>query len=278
MKFLSSLKTIALITFLLISILTTSATIRAQAASTSTQWTLNINGLVQQPLNLTLEDLEAMPQTTEEATIYCVDFPTQIVTTGIWTGVSLATLLKQAGVQPSAFKVAFFAADQYATDLDLASAKQSGVMVAYAKDGAPLAETLRLVVPGRYGYKWISQLTTITLVDYNFLGKWESQGYSDDAYMQSNAETPPPRNVPSFGNPTQTDANTTATPSPGSVPSNTSAASPPQDTDESTPGIQPQTSSGFPMFREIFIAVIVVIVCSSLLAYVFRHRRLKSPA
>jgi hypothetical protein len=42
-----------------------------------------------------------------------------------------------------------------------------------------------LVVPGKWGYKWISQLTVIELVNYDFLGRWESAGYSDEADISS---------------------------------------------------------------------------------------------
>ena len=47
----------------------------------------------------------------------------------------------------------------------------------------PLDEMLRLVVPDKWGYKWISYVTVIELVDYDFLGVWESQGYPDAAVV-----------------------------------------------------------------------------------------------
>jgi DMSO/TMAO reductase YedYZ molybdopterin-dependent catalytic subunit len=58
---------------------------------------------------------------------------------------------------------------------------RNDIILAYEKDGQPLAEKLRLVVPGKWGYKWISRLAQIDLVDYNFLGRYESSGYSDEA-------------------------------------------------------------------------------------------------
>lgn len=143
------------------------------------EWRLEIVGLVDNSLSLTIEEIVAMPKTTVQATIYCVDFPNQLVTTGNWTGVKLTFLLEKAGLSQSATKVAFFASDGYSTDLTLEAANQPTVIVAYEKDGAPLGEMLRLVVPGRWGYKWISQLTRIEIVDFDFKGKWESLGYSD---------------------------------------------------------------------------------------------------
>src|SRR4030042_2911566 len=122
-----------------------------------------------------------MPQTTVNAAIICVDFPNNVIVQGNWTGVNLWLLLEPAGVSPDAVKVAFYASDGFSTDLPVETAKREDIILAYEKDGAPLGETLRLVVPGKWGYKWISQVTRIELVDYDFKGFWESRGYSDAA-------------------------------------------------------------------------------------------------
>jgi len=95
--------------------------------------------------------------------------------------VRLGFLLEQAGVSPSAVKVAFYDDYGYSTDLTIATATREDVIVAYERDGVPLDEKLRLVLPGKWGYKWISGVTHIELVDYDFTGVWESRGYSDDA-------------------------------------------------------------------------------------------------
>ncbi len=185
------------------------------AQSSNSNWQLNVNGLVDHPLNLTLTDLEALPQTTVSAAIYCVDFPTTVVTQGNWQGVKLWALLSQAGILPGAIKVAFSASDGYQSDLTLDQAKNDNIIVAYAKDGAPLSEVLRLVVPGHWGYKWVSQVVGIEIVNYDFKGKWESQGYSDDGSI---AQTNFPSNpiLPSPSIPTQ--AIPSAFPSPTETP------------------------------------------------------------
>jgi DMSO/TMAO reductase YedYZ molybdopterin-dependent catalytic subunit len=146
----------------------------------STTGTLLIHGLVQNPLNLTINEIQAMPKTTVDASLICVDFPASPVANGNWTGIQLAHLLQQAGIKQTAAKVAFFADDGYTTDLTVQDAMNENIIIAYELNGKPLAEGLRLVVPGRWGYKWISHMTAIELVDYDFKGKWENQGYSDD--------------------------------------------------------------------------------------------------
>ena len=141
---------------------------------------LIVTGLVNNPLNLSWADLVAMPKTTVNATLVCVDAPRTALMAGNWTGVKLRTLLENAEVSAVAIKVGFHAADGYSTDLTVETARRDDIILAYEKDGIPLY-SLRLVVPGKWGYKWISQLIVIELFDYNFLGLWESQGYSDEA-------------------------------------------------------------------------------------------------
>ena len=168
--------------------LSSSASISASATSADFTWKLNVSGLVNQSASFTLTDLEAMPQTTISTALICVDFPNIVVAQGNWTGVKLWTLLNEAGVLPEAIKVAFYANDGYSTDLTITVAKSDEIILAYAKDGAPLSEVLRLVVPGHWGYKWIAQVVKIELVNYDFQGKWESVGYSDDGIITQSSQ------------------------------------------------------------------------------------------
>jgi DMSO/TMAO reductase YedYZ molybdopterin-dependent catalytic subunit len=140
---------------------------------------LFIQGLVQNSQNLTMNDIQAMPKTTVNAQLVCVDLPAAPIASGNWTGVQLAYLLQQAQVNETAIKVAFYADDGYTTDLTLQDAMNENIIIAYELNGKSLAEGLRLVVPGRWGYKWISHLSTIELVNYDFKGTWESKGYQD---------------------------------------------------------------------------------------------------
>ena len=161
-----------------------------ESATAGSQWGLVLDGLVESPLNLTPEDLSAMPKTTEYVELYCVDYPTVPVEKGEWTGVRLGLLLEQAGVSPQAVKVAFYDDYGYSTDLTIATAMQEDVILAYERDGVPLDENLRLVLPGKWGYKWISGVAHIELVDYDFTGVWESRGYPDEADITAEPSSP----------------------------------------------------------------------------------------
>jgi len=142
---------------------------------------LIVDGLVQHSLNLTLEDLIAMPRTTVNAALYCVDRSNSPLAEGNWTGVRLGSILEEAKVTPNATKVAFYAEDGFSTDLTVEAANRKDIIIAYERNGQKLPEKLRLVVPGKWGYKWISNLNHIKLVEYDFKGFWEMRGYPDNA-------------------------------------------------------------------------------------------------
>lgn len=150
---------------------------------------LLVDGSVQRSLNLTMDEITAMPGSTVDAEIYCLPSPGSsgfLVEEGNWTGVRLGLVLRRAGVSPEAVKVAFYAEDGFIADLDMATAMREDVILAYEKDGKPLREKLRLVVPGNWGYKWIKMLTHIELMNYDFKGTYESRGFPDNAEITAN--------------------------------------------------------------------------------------------
>ena len=258
-------------TILIIVVLAVSsfAAIRpTNAQSTPSQWQLTVTGLVANPFSLTLTEMQALPQTTVNAVLYCVDFPGSVVAQGNWTGVKLGYLLEQAGVSQDAIKVAFIAADGYATDLTLATAKRDDVIVAYQKDGVPLSDSLRLVVPGKWGYKWIAQLTRIELVDFDFKGKWESQGYTDTADISEGSPKPgaPPSLQDPYGYPSPSPSPSVAPVSPSPSPSVSPTS--PSLSPTSTPVTDAKTNE-YPLV----LIVVVPLVLLALVALAFRKRR-----
>ena len=236
-----------------------------------TEWQLTITGLVNKPLNLTLADLIAMEQTTINEKLYCVGPPSFLVDEGNWTGVKLKFLLERAEISPAAIKVAFYAYDDdFSTDLTIVSAMNESLIVAYEKDGTPLNEKLRLIVPGRWGYKWIHSLNNIELVDHNVLGRYESGGYSDSAEI---AMTGAPFNIPN-NPPGGTTPNTnSATPAPFPSPSPTTIQTP---SPTPTPQLK-QEPTGLGLTEEtIYIAaalVVVLVVGVCLIIYLVKFQK-----
>jgi hypothetical protein len=226
---------------------------KSATPNTDINWQLTVSGLVKNPLILNWTEITALPTTTVPAALICVDFPSKILMQGNWTGVKLKTLLDLANTSPSATKVAFFAADGYITDLTIETAKQDDVIVAYEINGTSLND-LRLVVPGKWGYKWISQIVTIEPVDYNFLGRWESQGYSDEADISSGGQTIRDLDsLPKVNN---------ISPTPTAPPPSTTPSSPPSTapSDQSTPTPEPSQNMSVPTEAIYAIAVAVIAV------------------
>jgi len=148
---------------------------------------LNIGGLVDSPLTLTLDDLKAMPATRLTKDFQCVtgwrvrDVP--------WVGVRLADLLDRAGVRDGGRGVRFVSFDgAYRETLTLDQARREDVIVAYELDGKPVSSAhggpARLYVAPMYGYKSIKWLESIEVVDSVAPpGYWELRGYDTDAWI-----------------------------------------------------------------------------------------------
>jgi DMSO/TMAO reductase YedYZ molybdopterin-dependent catalytic subunit len=163
-------------------------------------WRLVVNGLVERPLELTLDDVRAREPVTMPVTMECagngraqlephvVSQPwlTEAVGTMEWTGVPVAALLAEAGAQGG--EVVFTGLDRgveggveqdYARSLSRADCE--GALLAYAANGEPLPPQhgfpLRLVVPGWYGMTSVKWLQRITVVDEPFEGYQMVTGY-----------------------------------------------------------------------------------------------------
>ena len=159
---------------------------------------LILDGHVIKPLKLSFSDLYTMPITEVDSPLYCIGRIDPYrngsrnvvpVLNGTWEGVKLSLILEKAGIRSDAVKVAFYAPDGFSTDLTINNALKDDVIIAYKLNGELLKDRngnpyLRLVVPGKYGYKWISLLNHIELVDYDFKGTYERQGFSDEATLE----------------------------------------------------------------------------------------------
>jgi hypothetical protein len=110
--------------------------------------------------NITYDQLLAFPKTTVKAEIYCYGIP---ITGGIWGGVMLSELLNQTGIEPGVVSLSFVAQDGYKVNIPITDALRSDVILAYEKDGNPLTEILRLVIPYANGNMWINMVTSITM-------------------------------------------------------------------------------------------------------------------
>ncbi|OPH83887.1 molybdopterin-dependent oxidoreductase [Nitrobacter vulgaris] len=187
-------------------------------------FTLEIKGKVDRPLKLSLKDIKKMKQTEIVAVNQCSGNSRGFVNPRVaggqlghgamgnarWRGVSLKTLLDQAGVQHDAKQVVFGGMDgpvsdktpDFAKALDVDHARDGEVMLAYLMNGRDLpflnGFPLRLVVPGYYGTYWIKHLNEITVIDSIYDNFWMKTAYRipDNACACVEPGTTPTATVP----------------------------------------------------------------------------------
>jgi sulfane dehydrogenase subunit SoxC len=163
---------------------------------------LAIDGAVERPLTLSLDDLRARDRVAKPITFECagngralleprpVSQPwlTEAVGTAEWGGAALAPLLEEAGASETAIELLFGALDRgieggepqtYERSLPAGEARDA--LLAYEMNGAPLPPQhgfpLRLVVPGWYGMQNVKWLTRITVLEEPFTGFQNSVAY-----------------------------------------------------------------------------------------------------
>ncbi|BCU69695.1 molybdopterin-dependent oxidoreductase [Stygiolobus caldivivus] len=148
-------------------------------------YVLTVDGQVNNPLQLTYQDLTQMPSISLRDTIQCVSDSYFLKADVEWTGVPLKHVLNMAEVKPNAIKVVTFGADGYTADLPLYKAMEEDTLIVYKVDGKPLpgphGYPVRLAVPRWWGYCYTKWLVRIHVTDKDYLGYWESRGYPDVA-------------------------------------------------------------------------------------------------
>jgi len=151
------------------------------------EYRLNVNGFVDTPVELTLDDLKAMPATRFTKDFQCV---TGWRVHGVkWAGVRLADVLDKAGVKDGARGVRFLSFDgSYTETLTLDQARRDDVIVAYEMEGKPVTSAhggpVRMYVAPMYGYKSTKWLETIEVSEHvPHEGYWEVRGYDTDAWV-----------------------------------------------------------------------------------------------
>jgi DMSO/TMAO reductase YedYZ molybdopterin-dependent catalytic subunit len=152
---------------------------------------LQVRGMVERPLEFSLDALRVLPMRTQVTRHDCVEGWSVI---GQWTGVPLAHLLDLARPKPGARHVVFHCFDdisgdgsRYYESVDLLDAYHPQTIAAYSLNGAPVpianGAPVRMRIERKLGYKQPKYLHTIEVVDgYAGFGRgkggyWEDLGY-----------------------------------------------------------------------------------------------------
>jgi len=170
------------------------AAYQRHAQASFADWQLQIDGLVEQPMGFSLQQLRAMPSRVQITRHDCVEGWSCI---GQWKGAQLSSVLSATGLKPQARYIAFFCADTLEETLDntgryyetigLIDAFHPQTILAYEMNYAPLkvghGAPLRLRVERQLGYKMAKYIMRIEAID-DFAkisrgrgGFWEDRGY-----------------------------------------------------------------------------------------------------
>lgn len=165
------------------------------------EWRLNVTGLVNEELELSLDDLKAMPQRTITSFLECsgnsrgrfgdlgnepasgTQWGNGAVGNAEWTGVSLVEVLNQAGVQEGVVDVVSQGGDfeDMQRGLPIEIASDPDVMLVWEMNGEDLPQPhggpVRLLVPGWGGIASTKWIVGLELIDNPFQGHFNTESY-----------------------------------------------------------------------------------------------------
>jgi DMSO/TMAO reductase YedYZ molybdopterin-dependent catalytic subunit len=153
-------------------------------------------------MELTLDELKRRSRVEQIVGFECSgNNPTRLnmlVGNARWAGTSLSSLLRDAGLKPTAREIVFFASDRgteevvhggqpqkveqnFARSLAAEDALKPEVFLAWEMNGAPLntahGAPLRLIVPGWYGVANVKWLNHIHVQDSRFMNRFMARDY-----------------------------------------------------------------------------------------------------
>ena len=146
-------------------------------------YTLEVDGLVDESLIYTYNEVLEYDRYKKVVTLHCVEGWSVKI---LWEGILLADLMEASVVNDKANTVIFHAEDGYTTSLPLDYILENDILMAYKMNEVELpAERgfpFQLVAEDKLGYKWIKWITRIQLSDNeDYRGFWEKRGYSNKA-------------------------------------------------------------------------------------------------
>lgn len=165
-------------------------------------WRLQVGGLVKHPLSLSLDELRAMPVTTQITKHNCIQGWSGV---GKWTGVCVTEILNRSEPLPTARYLVFtsYGLDEHSLDgkhyypfyevIDFELAKHPQTILAYDLNDEPVpiphGAPLRLRVETVLGYKMVKYLRSIELVaTYDDIRAGQGGAREDTMYYGRGAE------------------------------------------------------------------------------------------
>lgn len=178
-------------------------------------WKLEIDGLVDNPMALSLGDIKRMPRQEVTFTVECsgntgLPFFNGGIGNARWAGTPLGPVLQAAGVKANGIEVVFWGSDigdvelkdmfrdvkmhqNFARSMALVDAMDPEILLCYEMNGEALPAAngfpLRLIAPGWYGVANVKWLKRIEIRDTRFMGLFMGRNYVTIREEEHNGET-----------------------------------------------------------------------------------------
>jgi DMSO/TMAO reductase YedYZ molybdopterin-dependent catalytic subunit len=154
-------------------------------------YVLVVDGLVENPLTLTLEDIKTFPAVEQYGTLTCISNPVggDLIGTTLFQGARLRDVLETAQLDPQVLDIKFTGVDGYTESLPLEAALDAQTLLCYNMGGQPLTRThgspLRVYTPNRYGIKNPKWIIRIEAVDSDYQGFWQQRGWTENGFIKT---------------------------------------------------------------------------------------------
>ena len=166
------------------------------------RWSLRVTGLVEREVEITFDELLALPLIERYVTLACVSNTVGGDLTGNarWLGWPVRELLARAGVRPGADMVLSRSVDGFTAGTPLEALTDGrDSLLAVGMNGQPLPVEhgfpVRLVVPGLYGFvsatKWVTELEVTRFADDK--AYWSTRGWSERGPVKTSSRVDVPR-------------------------------------------------------------------------------------
>ena len=157
-------------------------------------WRLRFTGMVDNPYEITFDEIQAMDLSDYVITLSCVsnEVGGNLVGNAVWTGVPLSVLLDRAGVQAGADQVVGRSVDDWTAGFPAGvvyDGRNAILAIGMNDEFLPTSHGFpaRLVVAGLYGYvsavKWIEEIELTTWDGFD--GYWVPRGWSKEGPMKT---------------------------------------------------------------------------------------------
>jgi DMSO/TMAO reductase YedYZ molybdopterin-dependent catalytic subunit len=142
-------------------------------------WSFTLSGLVEQPVSLTLAQMQALPRKDVQADIHCVTRWSLLDST--WSGVPISEVLRLVQVKSEATHVMVHAEQGFTSNLSLDDLVRPANMLVDTRNGEPITPEhgfpLRLFVPHLYFWKSAKWVRGFEFLAGDKPGFWEQYGY-----------------------------------------------------------------------------------------------------